>query len=56
MSFQTTTGQSPDPQYLLDTDVEYNVVDYPTYSYYAVVKVCHSEYAFYTMQIFYSLP
>jgi hypothetical protein len=56
MSFQATTGQSADPQYLLDTEVEYNVVDYPTYSYYAVVKLCHSAQTLFTMQIYYTLP
>lgn len=56
MSLLTTSGMSGDRQFMLDTDVEYPGILYPTYSYYAVAKVCHSAQEFYAMQIFFALP
>ncbi len=56
MSFFTTSGMSGDRQYFLDSDVELGSIQYPTYSYYAVAKLCHSSQGLYAMQIFFSLP
>lgn len=56
LSFFSTTGMDPDRQFFLDTEVEYPDIQYPTYTYYAVAKVCHSAHLFYAMQIFFSMP
>jgi len=53
MASFSTTGSDPDYQYFVEMSVDYPLVDYPDYSYYAVTKVCHSAHAFCAMQIFY---
>lgn len=56
MSSLVSSGSSPDPQYLLDSNVEFPTIDYPYYSYYAVTKLCHSAHVFYTVQVLYTMP
>ncbi|RLE17427.1 MAG: hypothetical protein DRJ65_22800 [Acidobacteria bacterium] len=51
----STTGSDPDSQYFVEMSVEYPVVLYPDYSYFAVTKVCSSAHAFSVMQIFYTV-
>ncbi len=55
MASFSTTGSDPDYQYFVEMSVEFPLVDYPDYSYYAVTKVCHSAHAFCAMQIFYTV-
>ena len=56
MSYFATSGMSGDRQYFLDTEVDEPYIQYPTYSYYAVAKLCHSAQELCAMQIFFSLP
>lgn len=55
MAFFGTTGLNAAIQHPLDSSVEYPMVEYPEYAYYAATRVCHSAHAFHNLQIWYSM-
>lgn len=56
MAFFASSGQDAEDQWLYEGSVDYPEVDYPSYSYYMVTRLCHSAHLFRNGLILYSMP